>query len=232
MSNSQMHGVWFEEQVKKCGRFPGAEILVGNRNEIHDVSDRFDPAKRKEDRLPSSVKTLKNTSGTICLADAIRFFDVTHQTGVRLVIGRFRQTAKDKSFYEVTEFILRPEHVQELWGELTREDIAKLRASIQYDKIEASREGDKKARKVAKAQTDKLKTRCGLVTLNRKIGSKSHERRIQCSLTVKRLTKLLENETGAIVHYRLGYGTMRFPLAMSSTVRENALPADRPRKGK
>lgn len=230
MSNSQKHGVWLEEQIKASGRFPGAEVQIGNRNELHDVNAEFDPSPRKKVRLPSSIKTLKSTSGTICLADALRFFDVTGTSGVRLVVARFKQTGKEKVFYETVEFNLRPQHVKALWGEITRDEILTIRESIKWDKIEPTPDGDKLAREVAEAQTDKLKNRRGLVTLNRKIGSKHHERRIQCSITIKRIEKLLSDEPGAIVRYKETYGALSFPFAMESSSRVNALPSDRPRK--
>lgn len=218
MSKNQMHGVALEEFVFDSGVFVGAKILKGKRNLLHDIPKTFD----LDLGLNTSIKALKKArSMTICLADALRFYNTTKGESLRLLIGIHEQRGNEKVFVEMIEIILDKKHFPKLWGDLSEQDIEYLKG-----KIHGIAAGDHEwGRKAAKEWKKPYQKRCGIVTLNQKVGSKSGPdmvRRLQCSITMNRLLKMLKDEKDAVRRHKSSFGDLELPFAIDSSARENA----------
>lgn len=175
MSTNQNHGIIFENYIKSAFYIP--------RSEGWDLEKECDLI----DKLPTSIKTVKNTSSTIDLADARRFWNLNEP--FRLLVGSYYQNNQYKDFYLLTEYIISVEEHKILLGNIAYNEIELFHEELKSFKI-----GEHLlARKFAQEKLNILKNR-SKITLNPKIDSKS-QRRLQCSITLNKLNQVVNNKT-------------------------------------
>jgi hypothetical protein len=175
VSRSQLHGKRFEDILKSA--FPGASDHSRKATSLFDIEGTYD----RENGLPTSIKTTCND--TICLASAVKFWKTTNSQ--RWLIGRYRQTPATKQFHELLEFILTEDMLKSMRGDVTLCEISDYDASLRRFAVGMHVE----CRQWAQASKSTLASRLGAVMLNPKIDSR-HQRRLQCSITVPRLSAL------------------------------------------
>ena len=175
MSISQYaHGKRYEDSIKAS--FIGASDCRRVNTSKWDIESKFDKIRN----IPTIIKTTK--SDTVCMADATRFWGID-LFPYRLLIGTYNQNGDIKDFSKMYEFIISEEEHNKIIGNLSLEEVSQFHndiCSFKYGQHE-------KAREFAKNKKIDLQYKT-LVQLNPKIDSDS-QRRLQCSLSIKLLTK-------------------------------------------
>lgn len=227
MSTNQSHGSYFEDQVKMSEMYLGTAALVGQNHTVHDIPPLCPHVVDTNNaNIPTSIKATKISINTICMADAVRLHKNMFETGLRITVGWHQQLKSDKVFSKVQEVVV-PVHLAEmLWGKITLQELMGLRDSIKLKYFPVGTHED--ARAFAEPRLNKLHEKCGLITLNPKIG-RGHERRIQCSLQWSELCDMVTAKGGIVHTYTNNYGTLKLPhILFDSTARENAAAPKKP----
>ena len=180
MSN-QLHGKVFENLIKGNNKL--YSNLASDRNRsltaVFDI-DKEDDIIRG---IPSSIKSTGDD--TIGMADARNFWKSFDDAPFRILIGCYEQVESVKEFFAVLEFFLEHDHRKLFFGEVTFDEIAKI-----HEGLKNFKKGDHKNASIwAEEQIEKIKSKLGILKLNRKVDSKS-QRRLQCSVN---LVDLFEN---------------------------------------
>lgn len=210
-ASNQLHGKQFEDMIKASGMYPGACDHSRSVAAGFDIEAGFDPSYG----LPTSIKV--SGDNTIELADARKLWTTVATQPFKLLIGFYRQGQTRKSFTEIMEFIFDPSMKKLLLGDLTLEEVTKFHEAISLK--EFPQEDYKIARKWAKAHKKELQVRGGLIQLNQKIGS-GRQRRLQCSVNVKKLIKHLSPMDNRMAVHELHYGDLALPFSITSGERK------------
>lgn len=213
MSNSQKHGIFFEETVQTSKRFQGADVLVGERNNLHDIPKDFD----RERGLDTSVKAFNEKKNSIGLADLLRFWDETHAGTHRTVLVPYEQLSDRKVCTRIEEAVLHNNEstLKGLWGDLRREELVEI-----HEMTKAVPPGRQKAlsdeigRKIGK-----LREKGGIVKIARKIDSKK-QRRVQAAISYTDLRDLLSQQEEKLAVFSECYGKQGFPIVHKSAARQ------------
>ena len=179
----QGHGKAFEGHVKTL--FYGGPDKGNKLNSLFDID-----ASVTGDGLPKNVKTSKGS--TIDLADARAWWSIKED--YTLTLGRYVQKANIKDFYEVLEWKITKNQHKDLLGGIPASSIEHFHNSLtKYGAGE-----HEKARSWAKAHKKTFSS--SPTTLNPKVDSKM-QRRLQCSITIKRLTDIVGPPTSFTDEY-------------------------------
>ncbi len=176
MTRNQLHGKKFEDIIKGCGLFPGSSDSARGPTASFDVEPKFD----RKYNLPTSIKT---TGGDgIGLSDARRFWAIAES--FRMLVGCYTQNEKTKTFVSVHEFIITPEIMTFIRGDVTHQMVWEYHNGLLLNNFPEGEHGA--ARQWAQQQSIKLSAFKSDITLNPKIDSKS-QRRLQCSVSARTL---------------------------------------------
>lgn len=208
MSRNQLHGKKFEDFIKACGLFPRASDSARSVNAGFDVEARFD----RELGLPTSIKASGNDS--VALSDARRFFAL--DVPFRMIVGRYDQVEKQKVFARIHEFILTPDALDALRGDLTSAEVAQFHEGLLLQHF--PRGEHHAARAWAKAQQTKLVGVTTCIVLNPKIDSKA-QRRLQCSVPLRALIEVCK-APGSYRLHDASIGDFALPVIQNSARRE------------
>jgi hypothetical protein len=115
MTNNQLHGKKFEDLIKSCGLFSGSADGGRSPTATFDIEAKYD----KILGLPTSIKS--TGSNIVGLSDARSFF--ANSEKYRMLVGRYKQVGPHKQFHNVHEFILTPETLAKLRGEVLLDDV-------------------------------------------------------------------------------------------------------------
>lgn len=179
MANNQLHGKRYENHIRQA--FPKSLEVELSPVSPWDILGEHDHVLS----LPTSVKTSKNK--TIGMSDARKF--VSTDISFRLLVAFYTQGSGVKQFTSLNEFIITPEIMNTLRGELTLQDVIDFHAAI--TSFGPGRENQKLAQAVAREFKAKLKDKSQYIVLNPKIDSKD-QRRLQCSIKLDQLAGLIE----------------------------------------
>jgi hypothetical protein len=207
MTNNQHHGKKFEDLIKSCGLFSGSADGGRLPTARFDIEAKYD----KSLALPTSIKS--TGSNIVGLSDARGFFSTTEK--YRMLVGRYRQVGPYKQFHNVHEFVLTPEILAKLRGEVTLEDVAAFHHGLLLTSFPVG--SHETARKWARQRKAELANKRSMITLNPKIDRK-RQRRLQCSLRLLELIELCELDG----HYRLhegNIGDLVLPVSQISSAR-------------
>jgi hypothetical protein len=173
---SQAHGKRFEDFVKACGRFTGSADQGRSPTSDFDIEAKFD----REFGLPTSVKS--TGSSVVTLSDARRFFGIDEP--FRMIVGRYWQVDNTKEFREVHEFVLTPDVLARLRGDITLDQVANFHRGLSLANFP---EGAHAAARVwAQEQRQIFSGFLSQIVLNPKIDS-DKQRRLQCSVSLSSL---------------------------------------------
>lgn len=173
LANNQMHGKTFENLMKTSSKFShSAADKKRSPNDLFDISKEDDVDKK----YPTSVKS--TGSNIIPLSDARNFWKMFEKAPYRIIIGSYYQVSEVKEFREIYEFILHKEDRPIFFGEVSIDEIRTFHDGIGLANFCKGKHVE--ARAWADAFLVELRNRLGIITLNRKIDSKS-QRRLQCS---------------------------------------------------
>ena len=207
MIGGQFHGKSFEDWVKGC-RFPGAADGGRSNTADFDVEARFDRGLG----LPTSIKSGRGRH--VALSDARRFWAIGRE--FRLLYGQYRQIGDEKNFGLVHEFLITPDILNGLRGEITAVDVEALHVGLG---LALFPEGQHfAARAWVRAEKAKLSGRRGQIILNPKIDSKK-QRRLQCSIKLGDLIAACEPSGRYILHHQK-VGTCFLPFRLESAKRQ------------
>lgn len=203
-SNSQMHGKAFENMLKAVFNASDTKRLSTSK---FDIEAKFN----KETNSPVSIKTMKKDTKSICMSDARRFFEETED--FTMIVGLYVQKDKRKVFEEVREYYISAENLKKLKGDISLDDVTSLHESLktfEYGKhIEA--------RIFAKNKLKEIKSKTSSILLNPKIDSQS-QRRLQCSLPIDKLERVIGNENIKI--HKESFGFLTLPIVIFSEERK------------
>lgn len=182
--SSQFHGEAFESIIKSA--YPGSSNFKRGPTDLFDIESKFD----KILGFPTSIKTSKNK--TIGLSDARRIFTINEP--FRLLLLRYIQKGNYKNPYELHEFIISLDKLNELRGNLplTQVDFFhnQLKSFVLGEHV-AARKFSKDYKKYL------LDNYSSAISLNPKIDSKN-QRRLQCSISLNDLSNIIEPENHKI----------------------------------
>ena len=208
MSRNQLHGKKFEDFIKACGLFPGASDSARSVNAGFDIEAGFD----RELGLPTSIKTSGND--IVALSDARRFFAL--EVPFRMIVGRYDQIDKQKLFARIHEFILTPNELDALRGEVTIDQVKQFHDGLSLNHF--PRGEHQPARAWAGARQAELASLKTSIVLNPKIDSKA-QRRLQCSVPIRALIDVCSSAGGYRLHER-SIGDFALPVIQNSARRE------------
>jgi predicted RNA methylase len=203
-SNSQMHGKAFENMLKAVFNASDTKRLSTSK---FDIEAKFN----KDTNSPISIKTMKAETKSICMSDARRFFEETDS--FTMIVGLYFQKDKRKVFEEIREYYISVENLQKIKGEVTLEDVELFHEQLK--KFEYGRHIE--ARYFAKSKLKELKNKHSLIILNPKIDSK-FQRRLQCSLPIDKLEKVIGKENIKI--HKESFGFLTLPIVIFSEERK------------
>ncbi|MCC6415550.1 MAG: hypothetical protein IT582_06550 [Opitutaceae bacterium] len=175
----QQHGLVFEKWVRD--NFFGGYVPPG-------YTQKWDiPAAANRDHggLPVNPKATKYNT-PVDLGDALRQFDIAEP--FILIIGYWMQEGDRKRMVNIVAPVITPATMRQLWGDITREDLARLDALIKDRSLDY-----REARQRAQAMKKSPPFNTSIITLNPKIDSKG-QRRLQCSLSFTKVFKHLAPE--------------------------------------
>lgn len=132
--------------------------------------------------LPVNPKATKYKT-SVDLGDALRQFDIDEP--FILIIGYWEQEGAHKRIVNIVAPVISPATLRQLWGDITRADLARLDALIKDRSLDY-----REVRKQAQAMKNSPPFNTSLITLNPKIDSKG-QRRLQCSLSFPKVFKYL-----------------------------------------
>lgn len=207
MTNNQLHGKKFEDFIKACGLFPGAADSGRSATATFDIEARFD----KILGLPTSIKVSGNNG--VALSDARRFFGINE--AFRMIVGRYKQAEKQKIFAQIHEFIVTPQMMENLRGELNLSIVTKFHEGLLLGKFPNGQH--KAARAWARDQKQALAHLNTQIILNPKIDSKS-QRRLQCSVHLDHLIAAC-TEHGVYTLHAEAIGDFALPIIQNSKKR-------------
>lgn len=203
-SNSQMHGKAFENMLKAV--FNASDTQRSNTCKF-DIEAKFN----KEQNTPVSIKTIKQGTKSICMSDARRFFE--NEESFVMLVGVYVQKDKRKVFEHIVEYNITNEALKKIKGELTLQDVQDFHMEIKNFAYGYHIE----ARDFAKQKLKQLKNKQTSIILNPKIDSHS-QRRLQCSLPVDKLEKILGKENIKVHNENFGFLTL--PIVIFSEERK------------
>lgn len=218
MSAEQSHGKRFESAIiHQSGFYPLMEGVDVGHTALHDIPSAF-----TSDGIPVSVKTARYPqagSPTIYLADAVRFFEATTGSALRILAGFYQPEGARSVFYQVLEVVTDPAYAQDLWGEWTQGDVEEF---AQFIKQTKARIGDDPAaiarlQSDAKAYKSQFEGVSGLVMLNPKVAV--NVGRLQCSVDAGRLFAWAKDRGLVNIIHDKGYGAIPLPVAFESGAR-------------
>jgi hypothetical protein len=207
MTNNQLHGKKFEDLIKSCGLFSGSADGGRSPTATFDIEAKYD----KILGLPTSIKS--TGSNIVGLSDARSFF--ANSEKYRMLVGRYKQVGPHKQFHNVHEFILTPETLAKLRGEVLLDDVTAFHDGLLLTAFPVG--SHVAARQWALQRKAALADKQSWITLNPKIDSKS-QRRLQCSLRLSELIELCAPDG----HYHLhegSIGDLVLPIAQKSSAR-------------
>lgn len=173
-TNSQMHGKTFENFMKTSNRFShSAADKKRFPNDMFDISREDDV----RNNYPTSVKSIG--SKTVPLSDARNFWKTFEEAPYRIIIGKYHQVSDVKEFREIYEFTLNKDDCPVFFGRVSIEEIREFHDGIGLLNFPKGKHAE--ARIWADIFLAGLRSRLGIIILNRKIDSKS-QRRLQCSV--------------------------------------------------
>lgn len=210
MTNNQLHGKTFEDQIKGCGLFPGASDQSRSITAGIDIEARFD----RERSLPTSIKT--SGSRTITLSDARRFWAIDF--AFRMLVGVYEQVDGQKHFGIIHEFLLTPEDLSELRGPVMAAEVERLHFGIGLAAFPAGQHV--KAREWMAQELGTIAASQSRIVLNPKIDSKE-QRRLQCSVSLGELINVT-NASGNHFAHTEHIGSLLLPIRLISSRREFA----------
>lgn len=198
----QMHGKVFENLVKAANGMFGYAAADRHRapDEPFDIGAELDICHG----LATSVKTTNGS--TITLSDARSFWQSLERAPYRILVGHYRQRRDRKTFFQISEFIVKPEHAKALLGEVTLAEIETFHNGMKG----FGKGAHVAARAWAIEEKQRLGKRLGHVTLNPKIDSKS-QRRLQCSVDLRNLWS-----TCGVHHHTSAFGKIALPVSILS----------------
>lgn len=210
MTNNQLHGKTFEDQIKGCGLFPGASDQSRSITAGIDIEGRFD----REKGLPTSIKT--SGSRTITLSDARRFWAINYE--FRMLVGIYEQVDGQKHFGVIHEFLLRPASLSELRGSVAAAEVERLHYGIGLAEFCTGEHFE--ARSWIAQELANLGSNQSRIVLNPKIDSKE-QRRLQCSVSLGDLISATQPYGGHVAHTE-HIGSLLLPIRLLSSRREFA----------
>jgi hypothetical protein len=210
MTNNQLHGKTFEDQIKGCGMFAGAADQSRSVTAGIDIEARFDRVMA----LPTSIKT--SGSRTITLSDARRFWAINFD--FRMLVGIYEQIDRQKHFGIIHEFFLTPETLSELRGSVMAAEIERLHFGIGLAAFPAGQHI--KAREWMAQELAAMAASQSRIVLNPKIDSKE-QRRLQCSVSLGELINVTQAYGNHIVHTE-HIGSLLLPIRLLSSRRQFA----------
>ena len=208
MTNNQLHGKKFEDLIKACGLFSGAADRSRSVTAGMDIEAIFD----KQRGLPTSIKT--TGSRTVTLDDARRFWALNYS--FRMLVGLHDQVDGQKHFGVVHEFILTPDHLNELRGAIVADDVARLHHGISLGNFSSGEHFE--AREWIGQQLRLLPLDQSHIILNPKIDSKE-QRRLQCSVSIDALIDVTRRDGNQMAHTDY-IGSLPLPIRLISSRRE------------
>jgi hypothetical protein len=215
VSTNQLHGKKFEDVLKALA-FPGSADAGRPLIALFDVEARFDKAQH----LPTSIKATGDHS--VALADARRFWAISEP--FRLIVGEYRQQDGNKSFQRLHEFLVSVQALDVIRGSISPSDIAHIHEGMGLSHFPRGHHAQ--ARAWARYAVSEANTRCGLITLNPKIDSKS-QRRLQCSTHIDKLVEFAAQSGQGVTHDGVTYrchqdrfGDMTLPFVIPSRPRQ------------
>lgn len=171
MSEVQNHGFVFQDWV---------EEVLGIKKSNYKYTDKWDiPGK-----IPISIKCMKS-KGALEFGSAVRFWE-TNETFI-LIVGRWKQSGKNKIITSIDEIKITPEILKKLKGSITLKELTAFDNKIKS--FPAGKVGQKEGISFARNWKTERKERMGLMTITHKIDSKS-QRRVQCNLNFTNYIKL------------------------------------------
>lgn len=172
MPEEQQHGFAFQGFVRRLAiRLTGCEVTDEICTGKWDLPPEANPVASGG---PISIKTARWATG-IGFGDALRQFGVAER--FTLIVGFWEWRDGVKRVVKVVAASVEPEVWQRLWHPIERADLAQLDAVVK-DMTRRPAE----ARLAAQAIVARAPFTEAIITVNRKIDSKS-QRRVQCSLT-------------------------------------------------
>lgn len=208
MTNNQLHGKTFEDQIKGCGLFPGAADQSRSVTTGMDIEARFD----RERGLPTSIKT--SGSRTITLSDARRFWSIDQS--FRMLVGIYAQINREKRFDVVHEFLLTPQVLSDLRGSVTLDDVERLHFGIGLSAFPDGQHFE--ARTWIAQELKSVDLGNTAIILNPKIDSKG-QRRLQCSVSLSTLINMTSIDKNHVAHTE-HIGSLLLPIRLLSDRRE------------
>lgn len=203
-SNSQMHGKAFENMLKAIFNASDTKRLSNSK---FDVEAKFN----KETNSPVSIKTMKEGTKSICMSDARRFFE--EENPFTMIVGIYIQKDKRKVFEEVREYFISAENLKKLKGEISYKEVKAFHEELLKFKYGEHIE----ARNFARGKLKELKSKECSLLLNPKIDSQT-QRRLQCSLPVDILERIIGSENIKIHKENIGFLTL--PIVIFSEERK------------
>lgn len=179
MSENQLHGKKYEKYIMNA--FPKALSKELPITSHWDILSEYD----EELFIPTSIKTTKNN--IIWLSDARNF--ISNHESFRLIVAQYNQKNGYKEFYNLLEFIITPEILDKIIGDLKIDFVKEFHESI--NKFGYGKENQILARDISKKFKELNKETKTLITLNPKIDSK-RQRRLQCSIKISDLIKVIQ----------------------------------------
>lgn len=191
MAEVQAHGFIFEDWIVQ-------EITGKTKNEYNllipnGYMSSYDIHKGILSDHNYSVKTTKKDQ--IECGDIIRQFD---KDEYKMVVGYYDQVDEYKYFHSKYTFSFTSDHRDLLWGRMNRED---LDLYVDYvKKIPAGKDGQLKFQRERKEMKKLFEDKNALFSINPKVDSKN-QRRVQCSLKIKKLVKSIPYELETMNEY-------------------------------
>ncbi|MES2002124.1 MAG: hypothetical protein V4444_07445 [Pseudomonadota bacterium] len=207
MIGGQFHGKSFEDWVKGC-RFPGSSDSGRSNTAEFDVEAKFD----RDRGLPTSIKS--GLGSHVALSDARRFWKIDQE--FRLLFGHYRQNGIVKHFDQVHEFLITPEILSRLRGELDAAEVERLHFGLSLSRFPVGKHVE--ARSWARSEKARLAGRASSIVLNPKIDSKT-QRRLQCSIKLRDLIEACETGDRYFFHDQK-VGTCLLPFRLESAKRK------------
>lgn len=191
LNAEQGHGKTWEGFCKSL--YYGGSDQAAKLDAIFDVEKGI-----ADDNLPVSIKSAKG--GVIGLADACKHHAITEP--YTILVGRYVQKGDWKEFYEVQKWTITTAIHKKLWGDISATEVRKFHESLKEGSISDARKAAKQHRKNLKQQG-----KPPIIALNPKINK--DQRRLQCSITIKRLTEIA-GEPESFTDEYLGAGLPRY----------------------
>lgn len=187
MASKGKAGVAFEERMIKAKTGLTKKELNIPHTSVHDIPVGIYKSDDGIKEVNHNVSCKATQSNTVYCSDIFRFYnETTHDEGVEIVIGRYKQ--KSKTFYKTYVFKLNKEHQKTLWGDIPKDALEKFNEYVRS--IPHGEEAQIANEQVWKDKRQKIYDEFsnGCVSIDAKIDKKK-QRRVQCSVNINDLLK-------------------------------------------